>query len=780
MDFPRARFWIGILLVLLASPALPAIRTVTNLSDSDSGSLRDTITSSVAGDTIEFAVTGTITIVSAISISHSLTVLGPRNFPLIIAGSNNGGVSYNFLLYIPSGVALTASDIAVENGGNNSFIAGISNAGTLTLTRVTISGNSGSGIVNNGTLTLSQATIVSNTRETGFGGGLVNNGTLTALNCNISRNSAGSLIAGRNGGGIYNHGTATLNNCTIAGNVAVQTAFGGGGGLGGGIYNDVTLNMTSCTVTGNSINSGVYSIGTVHPTNCIVAQNGTDITIAGGTLTNGGHNLIGNATGSTWGSSDLTGTSAAPLDPKFDPAGLAYNGGLTQTVALAADSPAIDHGVSNGLTTDQRGRNRPYDDPGTSNGNTTDGSDMGAYEVGPVPAAVTNLNDSGAGSLRDSLPDHYFGDVVTLGSSLGNVMTLNSPLFLTKDIQIVASNLLSITGSDATWVIDISSADVVIAGLIITHGSDSGIHLAGTSSRRGVLTLINCTVTNNSNSGLLATSSTDVRVYRSTFANNQALGSGGGISAAGTLSITNSTVSDNNAGNGAGIFSSAQLEIRGDTISRNTAGSNGGGVYHSSGLFSMTDSIVAGNTAPSSSPDILSTPAITASYNLVGDGSGATGLSNGVNHNQVGTTASPLDPKLDPAGLQNNGGLTQTIALLSNSPALDAGDPANLPPRDQRPFGRVGTGDIGAFEFGGRPFLLTGINIGPNINNTEYGAVTFAGLPGEFYLLQRKGSPTDPTWQDITLKTVLTAGPTSVTDFNTTLPHAFYRVLVGP
>jgi hypothetical protein len=67
-----------------------------------------------------------------------------------------------------------------------------------------------------------------------------------------------------------------------------------------------------------------------------------------------------------------------------------------------------------------------------------------------------------------------------------------------------------------------------------------------------------------------------------------------------------------------------------------------------------------------------------------------------------------LDPRLDPAGLQDNGGPTQTIALLPDSPAIDAGDPgvcANPPVNglDQRGYVRPGTGSttcsIGAFEY---------------------------------------------------------------------------------
>ena len=49
--------------------------------------------------------------------------------------------------------------------------------------------------------------------------------------------------------------------------------------------------------------------------------------------------------------------------------------------------------------------------------------------------------------------------------------------------------------------------------------------------------------------------------------------------------------------------------------------------------------------------------------------------------------------------LQDNGGPTRTMALLPGSPAINAGDSTNPPPTDQRGFARVGTPDIGAFEF---------------------------------------------------------------------------------
>ena len=72
---------------------------------------------------------------------------------------------------------------------------------------------------------------------------------------------------------------------------------------------------------------------------------GSDVSGAVNSL---GNNLIGQTDGSSgWiaGPSDLTGTSAQPLDPMLDPLGLQNNGGPTQTIALQSSSQAIDAGT---------------------------------------------------------------------------------------------------------------------------------------------------------------------------------------------------------------------------------------------------------------------------------------------------------------------------------------------------------------------------------------------------------------------------------------------------
>src|SRR5262249_19126698 len=86
----------------------------------------------------------------------------------------------------------------------------------------------------------------------------------------------------------------------------------------------------------------------------------------------------------------------------------------------------------------------------------------------------------------------------------------------------------------------------------------------------------------------------------------------------------------------------------------------------------------------------------------------------------TGTVASPLVPMLGP--LANNGGPTQTMALLPASPAIDAGSNLLIPSgvtTDQSGASRSvnGTVDIGAFEF-----------TGPQLPPAPTGLVASAGL----------------------------------------------------
>ena len=174
----------------------------------------------------------------------------------------------------------------------------------------------------------------------------------------------------------------------------------------------------------------------------------------------------------------------------------------------------------------------------------------------------------------------------------------------------------------------------------------------------------------------------------STVSHNSANGSGGGIRIDdGSASLTNSTISNNGAlgGDGGGILlqgGAATLTILNSTVSANTATTGGGVVVRAAGSATLKNSIVAANVPADCSGTVGS-----LDHNLDSDSS----------CNLVWANDLPgLNPLLGP--LTNNGGPSETHALLTGSPAIDAGDDGAAPPTDQRGLPRVGTSDIGAFE----------------------------------------------------------------------------------
>jgi hypothetical protein len=137
--------------------------------------------------------------------------------------------------------------------------------------------------------------------------------------------------------------------------------------------------------------------------------------------------------------------------------------------------------------------------------------------------------------------------------------------------------------------------------------------------------------------------------------------------------LNDGTVSGNSVNNsGGGIhnsFNSATLTLNNSTISSNTvsiANGTGGGIANSAGTVTLKNTIIAGNSVELSGPDCSGTMT-SLDYNLIGDPSGCT-ITGSTTNNKSG------DPKLGP--LADNGGPTKTHALLTNSPAIDEGNPA--------------------------------------------------------------------------------------------------------
>lgn len=203
---------------------------------------------------------------------------------------------------------------------------------------------------------------------------------------------------------------------------------------------------------------------------------------------------------------------------------------------------------------------------------------------------VTNLNDSGPGSLRDSLQQAEAdprSDIIKFAPSLTAAgaasITLDSQLEISTDITITrpGADLLALSGNNSSRVLEVDAgANATVSGLTFTQGhprpgNGGGIVNAGT------LTLANSVVSGN-------------EVERDIDGGS---GSGGGIANLGTLTLTNSTVSHNTEADDGGIFNLGVLTINNSTVSNNLTIDEFGGGIANYGTLTLTNSTVSGADA---------------------------------------------------------------------------------------------------------------------------------------------------------------------------------------
>lgn len=267
---PLCNLRVPICLALLCTTSI-SVRattiTVTNTNDSGPGSLRQALADANDGDTIDFAVTGTIGLTSGeLLVDKSITISGPGAENLAVNGNAKDRV-----FHIASGQNLTISSLTMINGYTAGFDDRIHNdhAGlTRLLVRRAAPTPTPTPTATPGQNVTIAGLTITNGYTTGYGGGIHNNhAALTLSNCTVTGNSSSS----NKGGGIYNDaetmGNATLviNNCLIINNP------------GGGIYNNAeggggaTLQITSSTLSNNSSGYAIYSHGFL----CIFCGHGT-------------------------------------------------------------------------------------------------------------------------------------------------------------------------------------------------------------------------------------------------------------------------------------------------------------------------------------------------------------------------------------------------------------------------------------------------------------------------------------------------------------------------
>jgi CSLREA domain-containing protein len=466
---------------------------------------------------------------------------------------------------------------------------------------------------------------------------------------------------GQNGGGIHNEGTLTLNDCIVGWNRSGSggdnsVAIGGIGGYGGGIYGDgvSATTLISVTVTHNETGPGGGSGAT--------AINGSSGGHGGGvgidndsvmTLTNSV--VISNTTGNGGRGPDAVDGDAVKGGPSGMGGGIWNNGALT-----LLESAVITNTTGTG------------GDGGDVTGGDGDGG------VGGSSGKAAGIGCHGYPAVLMMVDSRVSGNETGPGGSGG-----------------------AGSGSGS-------------AGDEGGRGWGGGLSLRG-----GTYTLHRSTLSGNSGSvggGFYAETGSVTMLIDSTISGNRADTSGGGMHgiSSSTTTMINCTVSGNRAdsnGGGLNLNSSATLRLTHVTVTDNTADDNSDGVgdggrFHLLGSLTLTNTIVADNVDKGGeNPDCdgVGSPTVTSrDYNVlgIGDSTGCPFVAN--TNDQVGTTASPVDPLLGTLG--DWGGPTWTHSLDSSSPAAGqipngVNGCASGTTYDQRGVARLAPCDIGAFEY---------------------------------------------------------------------------------
>jgi hypothetical protein len=467
---------------------------------------------------------------------------------------------------------------------------------------------------------------------------------------------------------------------------------------GGGIFNQENLSLSDTIVTGNSAagnGGGLFNgIGTVTLSNSTFTNNRASQDGGGlfneGSLSASNSSFSNNAASSSGGAIANSGTATVSGSgftgnvASQSGGGFFNNGTATVSGSSFSNNSAVNHG--GGLLT-------------VAGGTST--------------IEQSNFSGNSAG-----------GNGGGLSSNLSTTSVSNSNLSGNR------------AGGDGGGIYsDLSTTNVSNSNLSTNSALNNGGGIASTNSSSTTLSSSSLTqnTAGNNGGGLSNSDGSFARLNNNTLNGNSAGVNGGGLTnqSGGTAIVSQNTFSHNMAANsGGGIYSqNSDTRLSNSTVTLNWAASgNGTGLFNEVGTFTATSTIVANNE---SNLDIGGSAFSSGGNNLIGNGSGASGFTNGVNGDLVGTAATPIDPLL--GSLQNNGGSTLTHALLSGSPAINAGsNPDNLQ-NDQRGSGFPrtldGATDIGAYEVQTINRLPDAVN--DSANTSENTAVTINVLAND-------------------------------------------------
>ncbi|MDY7080299.1 MAG: right-handed parallel beta-helix repeat-containing protein [Chloroflexota bacterium] len=440
---------------------------------------------------------------------------------------------------------------------------------------------------------------------------------------------------------VSNSGDLTLNEMTITGGKSDGVSNRGG-----------TVTINECTISGNDTGVANAEPGTVEINNSTVSNNVWEgVSSSGDSGENPGENTLLTINNSTISGNTGIGVQSDSTTVEINHSTISGNSGS---------------GVSS------------YQGPLTINNSTISGNAGGGVDAG------------GGGDPRS---------VIINGSTIsGN--TGGSGLFVGDAVTIDNSTISNNSGADDGAGIWIDGSSSTISNSTITGNTAAG-EGGGLYIVEGDVTINNSTISGNSAYAGGGVYGMDAAINNSTITRNTATGGGGGLFLGGSGTINNSTISGNSAYTGGGVHHYfGDAAVNNSTITGNTA-NRGGGVYTYYGGISLNQCLISGNAAADGREAHGSGGMYADNYNLFGfDGdAGVTGLTLGPTDivPEAGVQVSDI---LD-TNLADNGGDTETHALVSGSPAVDAIPSAVCGvSTDQRGVSRPqGTDcDIGAFE----------------------------------------------------------------------------------
>lgn len=642
---------------------------VTKVEDTNDGvcnsdcSLREAIAAATPGQQIVFAAPffdspRTIFLGSELLINKNLAISGPGAHRLTISAANRSRV----FRVTGSRVTLTAVRIAdgVGNDAGCVSAAGIN----LVLHRVEISNcrATGSGVFGAGGLSQSPgggSLLLSESSMTGnYGQGDSQAGALSVvgpariLRSTISGNLMVSNFSNKSGG-VLVAGDLTVIDSTVAGNVM----RGAGSDQAGGISHQIgALQIGNSVVAGN-------------------AGGSADITVFSSTISSRGYNAIGrigNLSGNFNQPGDQFGSGASPLDPVLSP--LSYHAGSVPVHVPLPGSPLLDKGRSF-RETDVRGV--ALVDLAVVPAAGGNDADIGAVELSPI--FVENLSFNDPGSLRQALLNAPAAPAVSdilFDPALFAVpatLRFGSQISVDRNVSIhgPGAQRLSLNGGRQARVLAVQANRLVsISGLTLADGNGNGTPESGAgglvlNAAGSHLSIIDSVLSGGRSSVGSAIQNRGALLLRG----STLVGNGGGAGVTSVLSGAQNSTSrielstlSGNRGNALDV-SQASASVLRSTIHANAGNS---AVSIIAGPAFVFASIIAGQR---SGTDVSNQGSsfISGGYNVIGNPGAVVAFNQTAD--QVGSSGSPLDPRLSPLAVYS--GQVPVHIPLSNSPVID-------------------------------------------------------------------------------------------------------------